>query len=114
MMEKITCIVCPKGCQLSVFADRGEVAGNACPRGKEYGLIEVTAPTRVITSTVQIEGAIHPRLPVKTSKPVPKGRMMEIMDVIWRTKVSAPIKIGDVIIPNILDTGADIVACRNM
>ena len=29
-------------------------------------------------------------------------------------EVNAPIKIGDVIVENILDTGIDIVSCRNL
>lgn len=113
-MNKLICIVCPKGCHLTVSPEKGEVTGNACPRGKEYGLMELTNPTRVITTTVQIDGAIHPRLPVKTSQPIPKGKMLEIMALIGQAKVTAPVKIGDVIIENILGTGADIVACRNM
>ena len=36
------------------------------------------------------------------------------MDVIAKIEVQAPIKIGDVLIKNILDTGVDIVATRNI
>ena len=51
-MKEITCIVCPKGCTLTVDRANGKVTGNSCDRGKDYGLAEVTNPTRVLTTTV--------------------------------------------------------------
>lgn len=113
-MKTLTCIVCPKGCTLTVDAVRGSVTGNGCSRGTDYGLNEVKNPTRVLTTTVAIENAIHPRLPVKTSTPIPKGKLTEAMTVIGTIRVTAPVQLGDVIIPNFLNTGADLVACRNM
>lgn len=113
-MKTLTCIVCPKGCALSVDISKGEVSGNGCSRGKDYGLTEVTNPTRVLTTTVAIDNAIHPRLPVKTSQPIPKGKLLEAMDVIGQLRVSAPVMLGDVIVSNLLDTGIDLVACRSM
>ena len=113
-MKTVTCIVCPKGCTLSVDAHKGEVTGNGCSRGKDYGIAEVTNPTRVLTSTVSIRNALHPRLPVKTSQPIPKGKLLEAMALIDSIQVTAPVQIGDVIIPNFLNTGADLVACSTM
>lgn len=113
-MKEIICTVCPKGCGLSVEPEKETVTGNACPRGKIYGLNEVVNPTRVLTTTVQIRGASHSRLPVKTSQPIPKGKMQEAMKVIEQMKVRAPVRLGDVILENILQTGADLVACKNM
>ena len=113
-MKTLTCIVCPKGCTLNVDVSKEEVTGNGCARGRDYGLTEVKNPTRVLTTTVAIDNAIHPRLPVKTAFPIPKGKLLEAMAVIDGIRVSAPVKIGDVIIPNLLDTGADLVACSNM
>ena len=72
-MTSIICITCPKGCRLSVDEENGyKVTGNGCPRGEIYGKNELQHPVRVITSTVRIEGAAVPRLPVKTDKPLPK------------------------------------------
>jgi len=113
-MKTLTCIVCPKGCTLSVDISKEEVTGNGCTRGKDYGLTEVKSPTRVLTTTVAIENAIHPRLPVKTSQPIPKGKLLEAMAVIEGIRVSAPVQLGDVIVHNLLNTGADLVACRTM
>ena len=113
-MKQIVCTVCPKGCLLSVSQDLTTVTGNSCPKGEQYGLQEVLNPTRVLTTTVSIVGAIYPRLPVKTSKPIPKGKLLEAMKTIEMIKVRAPIKLGEVIMKNILETDADLIACKNM
>ena len=47
-MKELICIVCPKGCHLRVDeAQDYRVTGNGCPRGEEYGKMELTHPTRV-------------------------------------------------------------------
>ncbi|MGB4589388.1 MAG: DUF1667 domain-containing protein [Clostridiaceae bacterium] len=116
-MIEMTCIVCPKGCRLSVDQrPDGEilVTGNGCNRGIPYAKKELTNPTRVVTSTVKINGGIHKRLPVKTSTDIAKGLNFAVMKELEKIEITAPIKVGTVIIKNILDTGADIVATRNM
>ena len=114
MMANVICTVCPKGCHLKVDVDKGEVSGNGCRRGVEYGLQEVTNPMRILTTTVSIKGGCHPRLPIKTSVPIPKEKMMEVMSAVERIVTLAPVKLGDVIVRNILGTGADLIACRSM
>lgn len=113
-MKTLTCIVCPKGCALSVDAEKKEVTGHGCKRGQDYGLAEVTNPTRVLTTTVAIDCATASRLPVKTSAPIPKGKLLEAMAVIETIRVTSPVQIGDVIYPNLLDTGIDLIACSRM
>ena len=66
-MANIICIVCPKGCRLTVDENTLAVTGNGCPRGAEYGKNELTHPVRVVTSTVRVEGADICRCPVKTA-----------------------------------------------
>lgn len=112
-MKELICIVCPKGCRLKVDRDNN-VTGNACPRGEKYALAEITNPTRMLTTTVRIYNAIHPRLPVKTSSPIPKGKMFEVMELIDGIRVAAPVAIGDVIVHDVLGTGVDIIACADM
>ena len=81
-MTELTCIVCPKGCRLNVDEENGFlVTGYGCPRGKEYGHKELTAPTRTLTSIVRIEGAIHPCCPVKTSGEIPKRLIIQAMNL---------------------------------
>ncbi len=115
--RELTCINCPLGCQLTVtIADDHEitVTGNTCPRGEAYGKKEVTNPTRVVTSTVDVEGGTIARVAVKTESDIPKGKIFDIMKEIRAVKVTAPVKIGDVIIENCAGTGVNIVASKNV
>ena len=114
-MKELICIVCHKGCHLKVDEENGyAVTGNSCPRGAEYGKNELSNPTRMLTSTVCIEGGIYPRLPVKTSLAIPKSLLFAAMDEIAKVRLTAPVTCGQVLIPNLLGTGADLVASRDM
>ena len=114
-MTELICIVCPQGCHLKVDeANDYKVTGNGCPRGAEYGKKELVNPTRVITTTVAIEGGIYRRIPVKTAGDIPKGMIFEIMDEINKVVVKAPVKVGDVIIENVLGTGVNVVSAKTM
>lgn len=117
--HELVCIVCPIGCRLTVvkddqMAEGYHIEGNVCQRGQAYAIKELTSPTRMVPSTVIIHGALLNRLPVKTQAPIPKGLINACMAAINQVEVEAPIKLGDVIIKNLLDTGIDIVATRSM
>lgn len=116
MHKEITCIVCPIGCRMTVLETDGtlEIKGNMCPRGENYAIEEFKNPTRMVPTTVKIQGAFLRRLPVITSQPIPKDKIFDIMEVINKAEVKAPVTLGDVIIKNILDLGVDIVATRSM
>ncbi len=114
-MRERVCIVCPKGCRLQVDEENGyAVTGNSCPRGAEYGKNELLHPTRVLTSTVCIQGGLHRRLPVKTTAPIPKELIFEAMDALNGVTLTAPVTVGQVVVPNLLGTGVDVVATREM
>ncbi len=73
-MKELICIVCPKGCHLRVDEDNGyAVTGNGCPRGAEYGKIELTHPTRVVTSTVKCRGRPIPAARSRPIRPFPRS-----------------------------------------
>ena len=109
--RNLICIVCPRGCTLEVTLSEGKVAsvtGNACPRGKTYAEDECTAPKRTVTSTARTDdGAL---VPVKTDSPIPKELVFDLMKAINSVKAPASVKIGDVIIRDVLGTGANVVA----
>lgn len=120
-MEKkeMICIVCPVGCHMEVVKDGTsedgyEVSGNQCLRGKVYGIKEMSNPTRVLTTTVKIRDGKLPRLPVATKGAIPKGLMMDAMKTINKVEVQAPVKVGKVVIKNLLNTGVNVVATRSM
>lgn len=116
----VTCVICPKGCSISVAwsMDGGvkkveEVHGNSCPRGLSYASSEVVHPVRVLSSTVRIRNSALSLLPVRSSSPLPKEMILDAMAVIKKTVVDGPVKMGDVIIPDILKSGIDMIACRD-
>lgn len=113
MIKELTCVACPLGCSVTVEYNEAEVlsvTGNTCKRGETYAKTEITNPTRSLTTSVKVNGGIHPVVPVKSNKPVPKTMLFDCMKVINSVSVDAPVKLGQVIIENILGTGVDIVA----
>lgn len=116
-MEKIEmiCINCPLGCALTVErdGDNFKVSGNTCPRGEKYAVNELTHPVRTLTTTVAVANREGAYLPVKTAKPISKGKLFEAMALVNSTKAQAPVKIGDVIIENMLGE-ADLVAASDV
>lgn len=111
----LTCIVCPRGCQLKItLSDDGKVEaveGNFCKRGVTYANDECTNPKRTVTSTVRCKnGGV---VPVKTANTIPKELIFEVMAEINRATAPDDVKIGDVIIENVCNTGVDVVATAN-
>lgn len=116
--KTITCIACPNGCEITVFFDENGkisgVTGNKCKNGIAYAEAEVTMPTRILTSSVLVDNGDFPLASVKTSKPIPKALMKDAVKALSSCCVSAPVKVGDVVCENILDTGVDVVATCNV
>lgn len=117
--KEIICIVCPTGCILTIEATADVESGytvtnTSCKKGIVYGIEEMTDPRRHICSTVIIEGARLRRLPVRTSKPIPKDIIFDCMKEINKVRLKSPIKMGDVVLANVLGTDTDIVASRSL
>ena len=114
-MTELICIVCPKGCHLKVDEASGfAVTGNSCEKGEAYGKAELMHPTRTLTTTVKVLGGELNRCPVRTASPIPKDKMFDVMAVIDRLAVAAPVQRGQVLIENVLGTGADLIATRTI
>ncbi len=120
MAEKeVICILCPLGCKMQVSEKPDQpgaitVRDLQCKKGKDYAYEEYTNPTRTLTSTVVIHNTPLPRLPVKTSKPIPKNLIFPAMKEISSVELTGPVKIGTVIIKNLLDTDIDVIATRSL
>ncbi len=119
MLEKeIICIGCPLGCRLKIKykEDYSEinVEGYTCLRGKEYGEEEIKSPHRILTAVVATDSEENPYLPVKSSKPVRKDMIFDILRKIYKVKVSLPKKVGDIIIENVDGDGSNIIATREI
>ncbi|MBP3462219.1 MAG: DUF1667 domain-containing protein [Tyzzerella sp.] len=114
---ELTCIGCPLGCPLTVTMEGNEVVevkGNTCPKGAIYAKKEVTNPTRIVTSTVRVTGGSCPMVNVKTASDIPKGKIFECVEALKDVVLTAPVKIGDVVLDNVANTGVAVVAARNV
>ncbi len=117
MTRQMTCICCPLGCQLTVTLEGGavtEVCGNTCRRGDEYARKECTAPERTVTGTVRVLGGAAAVVSVRTTKPVPKEKVLDLARLMATLTVTAPVKMGDTVASNVLGTDSDLIATANV
>ena len=112
-MREFTCIVCPRGCHL-IVDDNNKVTGNFCIRGEKYALSEITNPTRMITTIVRVKNREDLMVSVKTSQAVSKKLIFEILKELESFSVDAPCHIGEVLVHNILNSGADIIITKEI
>ena len=116
-IRELPCIGCPMGCQLPAdMAGRrvAEVAGNTCPRGAASARRECAPTARAVTGTVRVTGGLLPVVSVRTRGDVPKERVLDVARALCRVHLTAPVHAGDVVIPNVLGTGVDVVATRSV
>lgn len=113
MKKEMICIICPRGCHLSVDDDLN-VTGNMCPRGKNYALSELTNPQRMITSTVRVVNRDNLVVSVRTDKPISKSKMFEVMELISSLSVKAPVHVGDILLHNILDSDVNLIITKDV
>ena len=120
---QFNCTTCPTECLLTVEVERDadgavvevrSVAGNSCPRGNRFAHQELPCPMRVLTATVAVSGGDEALLPVRTSEAIPLTLHAQAMDLIRGLIVNAPIRMGDVVLPNLLDTGTDLIASMDI
>lgn len=115
--RQLICINCPMGCHLTVSMEDGkvtEVTGNTCPRGHTYGISEVTHPVRMVTTIVPVENGEIPMVSCKSAKPVDKDKIFDVIAALKNVEVQAPVRIGDILVSNVADTGVDIVATKEV
>jgi CxxC motif-containing protein len=112
------CIGCPLGCRLDVeTSEAGEVTDVrnwGCKTGQAYGRQEHTDPRRHIATSVRITGSRWGRVPVKTSGTIPKHMVKDVARAVQVIEVEAPIKIGTIVLADVLGTGIDVVTTRDM
>jgi CxxC motif-containing protein len=112
---RIICVACPKGCLLRI--NRGEtivVSEQGCKRGEQYAVQEMTDPRRMVATTVRIQSKSHALLPVYTSAPIPKAKIQPLLYELRKINLSAPVKMGQVVLKDALGTGIDVFASRDI
>lgn len=115
--EELTCIACPRGCRIKMRVKGKEVlkiTGNLCKKGINYAKEEFTAPSRILTTTVKVKNAKYSVTPVRTNKPIPKSQIFAAMKILNKVVLKAPVKLGEIVVHNILNTGVDIISSRNL
>jgi CxxC motif-containing protein len=117
-MKELICIGCPMGCQLHVDVDADGrrihgIQGNVCARGSQYARDEVLQPRRMVTSLIPVAGSRIP-LSVRTRTAIPKHLIGDCLRRIRQIRVSLPVQTGDVILADILGTGVDLIATRDL
>ena len=116
-MRELICICCPLGCHIKVDdSDMSDlkVSGNSCPRGAKYARDEVTCPKRVVTSICPVEGGEIQMVSCKTKDSVEKRLIFDVLREIRGKRLLAPVHEGDVIVPNVMGTGVDVVATKTV
>ena len=115
-LQELICITCPKGCVTKVWKEKGDIKieGKICKKGKDYIKQEYIEPKRMLTSTVVVERSPVKRLPVRTREAIPKIKLFIVMDQLSEIRVKPPVKIGDVIVSNLLNTGIDLIASDDL
>lgn len=117
MQKNIICVACPMGCPVTVeITDNGDivsVTGNTCKRGDSYARTECTNPVRSLATTIRVNGGIYNVVPCKSAGALPKEKIMECMEIINNTSAEAPVRLGDILIENILGTGINIIATNH-
>ena len=119
---KFNCTTCPSECLLTVEVERDadgvaevpSVAGNSCPRGDKFAHQELICPMRVLTTTVAVSGGDEALLPVRTSEAIPLALHAQAMDLIRGLIVNAPIRMGDVVLPDLLNTNINLIASMDI
>lgn len=114
--SQLICIGCPAGCLITAKKREDgdyDITGNTCQKGEAYARNELTAPVRTVTSMIRVHGGRGKVVPVKTAQEIPKGKINACMEEINGACVSAPVKVGDVLIENVAGTGVSVVATGN-
>lgn len=120
---QFNCTTCPSECLLTVEVERdvnGSVAaihsvtGNRCPRGDKFAHQELTCPMRVLTTTVAVSGGDEALLPVRTAEAIPLALHAQAMNLIRGLVVNAPIRMGDIMLEDLLDTNINLIASMDI
>lgn len=116
MVKRIICDICESKCVLKITKNDNDINiyGNKCEKGIEFGEKNITCDKDILVTLVRLKGSNQMVLPVKTKDPVDKKLFIEISKALSRVYVNVPVKLGDTICKNILNTGVDIVSGKNI
>lgn len=116
MVKDFICPRCDNRCIVNVdkYNDYMEIQGNQCDEGAKYIKEQINDNKDIFTTLVRIKGSSYNVVPVKSSMPLDKKLWVECSKALSRLYVGSPIKVGDIVCKNILNTGVDIICTKNI
>ncbi len=115
MKKNIICTSCPIGCEVELLIEGDKVIstkGNTCPRGAKFAESEYFHPERVLTTTVKTDSGKW--LSVRSAAPIPREKLFDAVRELSKIVVPTPVVVGSVVYANILETGVDVIATREI
>ena len=116
-LDRLTCVLCPVGCELTVDTDAAgdiQVQGNQCDKGVPFAVEEVLHPRRNLATSLPVRGTAARMVSVRLTRPVPREMLFPILAEIAKLRPEAPVGRGQVLIADVLGTGADVIATRTV
>ena len=117
MNKEFLCIICPLSCSIKIKSSKKKIIsmkGFKCEKGREYVNKEFYFPKRTLTTTVLVKNGYIPLVSVRSDKELPKYLIFKAMEILKKKKVTAPVKIGQIVVKNILGSGINIVTTKNV
>ena len=116
--RELICIICPNGCHLMVYTNEQnrviEVENALCKNGRAYSVSEIQNPERSLTTTVKVSGGVQPLVSVRSDRPIPKAKLAEAAAGLRKLELAAPIESHQLVLQNILGTGANIITTKRV
>ncbi len=94
----LICICCPNGCALFPEQREGgtlKIKGALCSRGVHYATGELSDPMRTLTTTIRIENARYPLVPVRSRQPVRKKELPRLVKELRSIRLIALLRCGE-------------------
>ncbi|WP_448521251.1 FAD-dependent oxidoreductase [Pseudothermotoga sp.] len=113
-LKSLVCIVCPKGCEIELYGEASNPVfrGYSCEKGFEFAKQDIINPKRVLCTTVLTKGSRL--LPVRTDREIPLESFEKVMNRVKSIVVKKPVRRGEVIVENIENTNANLVATATL
>lgn len=109
----IICYLCEKGCRIRAV-DKNHLVGAECKKGEEFAVSELTAPKRVLATTMRTSLPEYPVVPVKTDGVIDKALLFDVVKALNEITVNEYKNLGEVVVKNVLNTGVNVVTTTNM
>lgn len=117
VLDRLTCVLCPVGCELEVETGPDgclQITGNQCDKGIPFAEEEVLRPMRNLATSVPVRGTASRMVSVRLSGTVPREMIFPILAEIAMLRPEAPVSRGQVLIFDVLGTGVDVIATRTV